>query len=551
MRKLIAFLVFIIFQFISNIAFAQVSQQWVERFTSDSIRNENVNDMFVDAQGNVYVTGSQRQTGTNTDIQAVTVKYNSQGEQQWIQNYVAPNNNGAFCRAIHVDAAGNVYVTGENAVSSGGSNEMLVIKYSSTGTQLWVNRFQYINGFYTSGFDIITDNTDNVYVTGEYYTGVTFLNNIFLVKFDNDGNLVNQTFYNSNSEGARKIALDGAGKIIVGGYINDNDSSSFIALKYDQNLDFVWAARYGFNVGNQNPIDMVIDNNSNIIISGSSDNDYATVKIDPDGNVLWGKLYNSSLGYDKCRGVVKDDIGNIYVTGETGTSGFPTSYKMTTIKYSPDGDELWVRDYDSTNTVTGYRAYDIAIDNSANTYIIGQTNNLDIVTIKYDSFGSFKWAITYNGPSNSQDIPVSVGVDQNGDVIVTGTSFDDASGYDIATIKYIQSPTSVENETDGPSSFALEQNYPNPFNPTTKIGYTIAPPNLPKGEASVGASLMKPVLLKVYNALGKEVATLVNEQKPAGNYTVEFNASNLSSGIYYYRLETSDFTMTKKMILLR
>jgi len=88
----------------------------------------------------------------------------------------------------------------------------------------------------------------------------------------------------------------------------------------------------------------------------------------------------------------------------------------------------------------------------------------------------------------------------------------------------------------------LEQNYPNPFNPSTKIKYSI-PPNIQREISNVS--------LKVYDVLGNIVATLVNEEKPAGNYEIEFDASNLSSGIYYYRLVTGSFTDTKKMILLK
>jgi len=100
----------------------------------------------------------------------------------------------------------------------------------------------------------------------------------------------------------------------------------------------------------------------------------------------------------------------------------------------------------------------------------------------------------------------------------------------------------VEVSLGVPEKFALEQNYPNPFNPTTKIKYSIS---------DVGASLMKPVTLKVYDVLGEEVKTLVNEQKPAGNYEVEFDASNLSSGVYFYTLTAGDFSATKKLILLK
>jgi len=536
MRRLKILFVLLGFQLWATFTFAQVSEDWVQRFTSDSIRNESVNDMFVDAQGNVYVTGAQRQTNLNLDIQAVTVKYNSQGVQQWIQNFVAQDNNGAFTRAIYVDASGNVYVTGETAIYSGGANKMLVIKYSPNGTQLWSYKFQYVNGYYAGGYDIITDLTGNVYVTGEYGNGG---NNIFLVKFDSDGNLVNQIFYNSSSEGGRKIALDGAGKIIIAGYIQDNDSLSFIALKYEQNLDFVWASRYGQGVGNINPIDMTIDNNSNIIIVGTSNLDYAVVKINPTGLVQWSKLYNSATGWDNCRAVVKDDLGNIYVTGETGTLGFPLSYKITTIKYSPDGNEVWLNEFSGDSTGTdGYTGYDIAIDNLANVYVIGQRySNSDITTLKYNTAGSFQWAIYYNGLSNSQDVPVAVGVDPNGNVFSTGNSFDALSGYDITIIKYVQTPTSLDDEENSIASFSLEQNYPNPFNPTTNIRYQV--------------SSNTQVSLKVYDVLGNEVATLVNDYREAGSYEVNWNASNLSSGIYFYKLQSSSFVDTKKMILLR
>ncbi|MEP0862682.1 MAG: T9SS type A sorting domain-containing protein [Ignavibacterium sp.] len=92
-----------------------------------------------------------------------------------------------------------------------------------------------------------------------------------------------------------------------------------------------------------------------------------------------------------------------------------------------------------------------------------------------------------------------------------------------------------------PETFLLEQNYPNPFNPTTKIRYSI--PN-------VGFGLAQTVL-KVYDVLGNEVATLVNEEKPAGSYEVTFDASNLSSGIYFYKINAGSFSDTKKMILIK
>jgi len=95
----------------------------------------------------------------------------------------------------------------------------------------------------------------------------------------------------------------------------------------------------------------------------------------------------------------------------------------------------------------------------------------------------------------------------------------------------------IEVEVNGPLTFALGQNYPNPFNPATKITYTLPQKNY--------------VALKIYDVLGKEVATLVNEEKPTGIYEVEFNAAKLPSGIYFYRIQAGNFVETKKMVVMK
>ncbi len=103
----------------------------------------------------------------------------------------------------------------------------------------------------------------------------------------------------------------------------------------------------------------------------------------------------------------------------------------------------------------------------------------------------------------------------------------------------------IEVEIGLPDKFELYQNYPNPFNPTTKIKYSI-----PSVETHGGAPQQN-VLLKVYDVLGNEIATLVNEEKPPGNYEVEFNAKELASGIYFYQLRAGSFTQINKMVLIQ
>ncbi|MGH7602244.1 MAG: T9SS type A sorting domain-containing protein, partial [bacterium] len=98
--------------------------------------------------------------------------------------------------------------------------------------------------------------------------------------------------------------------------------------------------------------------------------------------------------------------------------------------------------------------------------------------------------------------------------------------------------TEVEEQNEmAPVSFELMQNYPNPFNPATSIEFSIASDQF--------------VSLKVYDVLGNEVATLVNEKKPAGFYRVSFDAKGLASGVYFYRLQAGNFAATRKLLLVR
>ena len=107
-----------------------------------------------------------------------------------------------------------------------------------------------------------------------------------------------------------------------------------------------------------------------------------------------------------------------------------------------------------------------------------------------------------------------------------------------------ESSNIIETEIFIASDFILEQNYPNPFNPTTTISYTI-----PDVISTEGRNLG--VTLKIYDVLGNEVAVLVDENKPAGDYEVIFNSGNLSSGVYFYKLSFGKLEVVKKMILMR
>jgi hypothetical protein len=128
--------------------------------------------------------------------------------------------------------------------------------------------------------------------------------------------------------------------------------------------------------------------------------------------------------------------------------------------------------------------------------------------------------------------------------LIAGGVFTTAGGVSANRIAKWETATGI-NPVNGekPTTFSLSQNYPNPINPTTKIKFAIPMDSRFRGNDNV--------VLKVYNVIGKEVATLVNESLKPGTYEVEFDGSNLSSGTYFYRLQSGDFTDVKKLVLLK
>ncbi len=146
-----------------------------------------------------------------------------------------------------------------------------------------------------------------------------------------------------------------------------------------------------------------------------------------------------------------------------------------------------------------------------------------------------KQSVFTNGSTraNNDDFTVSSNLGQTLIGVSTSTSFFVKSGFYYGTSLLV----SVKDEGEIPVEFKLEQNYPNPFNPTTTIKFSV--------------KQREQVILKVYDIIGNEVSTLINQQMDAGNYSLELDASDLASGVYIYRIKAGSFISTKKMMLLK
>ena len=253
----------------------------------------------------------------------------------------------------------------------------------------------------------------------------------------------------------------------------------------------------------------------------------------------WVARYNGpGNSSDGATSIVIDGLGNIYVTGVSTGSGSANDYA--TIKYNSAGVQLWIARYNGPSNLDDY-AKSIAIDGSGNVYVTGKSIGSgpinDYATIKYNSSGVQQWVARYNGPGNNIDVAYAIALDGSGNVYVTGNSTGSGTLNDYATIKYSQSIGIRQISSTIPEQFNLSQNYPNPFNPTTNIEFSLPQKSF--------------VTLKVFDITGKEIAELVNENLSAGTFRYEFNAENIPSGLYFYKLETEKFSETKKMIVIK
>jgi len=352
----------------------------------------------------------------------------------WTRTYNGPANGDDEGYDIAVDGSGNVYIVGYETVP-GEDRNIWVRKYDPDGNVLWTSSYDV--GRYDVGYGIAVDRFGDVYVTGREYDG---WGDIWVRKYYTNGSVAWTRTYDGISglsDEGHGIAVDEARNGYVVGYENAGSQWDNIWVrKYDTDGDIVWTRTYNaLDNGADLGYGIAVDRNGNVYVigsvqvSGEGDNIWVS-KCDAGGYVVWTRTYDgtgSLFDSDRGQGIAVDGSGNVYVIGYEEAPREYLSVNIWVRKYDSEGNEVWTKTYDDPENGSD-TGYDIAVDGSGNVYVTGYaykdyTEGYNIWVREYDSEGNEVWTISYNGTADGDDYGQGIAVDASGNIYVTGFEY--------------------------------------------------------------------------------------------------------------------------------
>ncbi|HYK46972.1 MAG TPA: SBBP repeat-containing protein [Parafilimonas sp.] len=539
---------------------------WTKNFNGSANANDAITAMATDANGSVYVTGFADNGARGTDY--VTIKYNTNGTRVWRATYDGPGKGNDAAKAIAVDNAGNVYVTGksDDLPDAFVDDDAATIKYNSDGKLMWVSRYHGKAERGDEGRAIKVDQSGYVYIAG--YTsersGAHSDFNYLTVKYSPTGNQEWKAIYagtteapNDQNDSANAISVDAKGNVYVTGMSNgagglENLNQDFLTIKYNALGVQQWTARYN---GPGDQIDeafaLMTDVHGNAFVtglstgSGNKSYDFATIKYNTNGVLQWVRRHDGPAPFSEDFGfaMAMDDSENIYVTGTDHAT--LDNEDIYTIKYNSSGVQQWSTRYDGGDNDD---PLSLTLDTNGNVYVAGYTISpqtyADGILIKYNRDGIQQWMQQFRGTQKyGWDQWTAATVDSQNNVYVAGYTTDKDSGTDYAIAKYSETSliSNVVVQAQQDSTSISVSNIPNPFSAQTRILFHIYMKG--KNEADVK--------LWIENMRGSKLNMLVNKKLCGGEYDVLWNAENLEPGIYYCKLLCNDVLTVRKMSLIR
>jgi hypothetical protein len=361
---------------------------WLRTYNGTGNGEDEAEAIAVDRSGNVYVTGFGIGDGTGSDF--VTVKYNTNGIVQWVRTYNGPINYEDAAHALVIDTFANVYVTGQSWGMTTAS-DFLTIKYNTDGVEQWISRdtCRGIGPDYAYAISL-NPSASRVFVTGTSIGNVTSFDFYTSCYSSNIGGIVWSQRYNGPAtalDESHSIAADRLNNVYVTGFVNDGPSTTkdYATIKYGNSGIEEWVRFYdGTGSANDVAESAAVDAAGNVYITGDSwgdttNNDFATIKYTAQGDVQWVRRYNGQdNANDAALAMTVDRFSNVYVTGIGGNLFIP---KITTVKYSTEGVPGWF----ILSDISG-RGNAIKADDGGSVYVTGNSGGLnpDCITLKYD-----------------------------------------------------------------------------------------------------------------------------------------------------------------------
>jgi uncharacterized delta-60 repeat protein len=334
----------------------KVQESWVRQYTSKSIPSQDLASAIAsDSYGNIYITGVGQSTISGSDY--VTVKYTPQGDTVWTRRYNGPMNAYDEATALGIDNSNNIYVTGYSDNGNSGF-DVVTVKYRSDGTQEWVRTFSSASNGDDIPVSLVVTSDYFVYITG-YSNNLETGNDVLTIKYTADGQEEWHRFFNGSANGDDRgtaLVVDMAGNISVAGYCTENGSGiDLVVLQYNPDGTVLWSDRYspggdGIDVATA----LAIDRQGNVDITGYSYQsgtlyDCVTLQYDFLGVRQWVSRFDRGLaGNDIAYAIAVGSDNSIYVAGSS--YGGSTADDYLTIKYNVDGSMVWKNIYnESTN----------------------------------------------------------------------------------------------------------------------------------------------------------------------------------------------------------
>ncbi len=404
-------------------------QRWVTRYKSVDGANGHPAALAIDKSDNIYVTGS---VGIAYLFDYMTVKYDANGNQIWVERYDGPANDEDVPAGVAVDDSGNVYVTGYVTTDLSRSFAFGTIKYDSRGIQQWIGLYSAGQHFDVAS-DIAIDNVGNIYVAGR--SDSLHFGDGILLKYNQNGTLIWKDRYDAGDyDEFIKVVTDPQNNVIVTGTSRLTSYDDYITLKYNSAGSRQWIARYA---ASGYPRALCADRVGNIYVAGISQGngyDYAALKYNPSGVRQWVARYDGiGSTYESPWEMTVDPSGNTYITG---VSKIASGDAIFTMKYTPSGILQWVSRYNGSSTRNW--PVGIKVDGAGNVYVLATNwlnSGYDYVTLKYDAQGHEEWAARYVHVPGGDNYAIALDLDQNGNVMVTGSTYEVTIGH-ITTVKY-------------------------------------------------------------------------------------------------------------------